>query len=66
MQRAREATLRQAEKDVARNLQTTHGNMTSNYTTPMEETKSFANSLYKNLTIAPQDTPRLLSDWATP
>ena len=65
MQRAREATLRQAEKDVARNL-TTHGNMTSNYTTPMEETESFANALYKNLTIAPQDTPRLLSDWATP
>ena len=59
MQRAREATLRQAEKDVARNLQTTHGNMTSHYTTPLEETQSFADSIYTNLTIALHDFPAL-------
>jgi len=59
MQRAREAELRQAERDVARKLQTTYGNMTSNYTTPMEETESFANSIYNNLTIALHGFPAL-------
>jgi hypothetical protein len=59
MQRAREARIRQAEKDVARNLQTTHGNMTTNYTSPLEETKSYADSIYTNLTIALHDFPAL-------
>jgi integrase len=59
MQRAREAELRQAERDVARRLQTTHGNMTSNYTTPLEETQSFADSIYTNLTITLHDFPAL-------
>ena len=40
-------------------MQTTHGNMTSHYTTPLQETESFANSIYVSLTAALQDFPAL-------
>ena len=59
MQRARESELQQAQKSVAEKLQTTVGNMVRNYTTPLEETATLADCIYKNLTVVFHNFPVL-------
>jgi hypothetical protein len=59
MQRARESELQQVQKSVADKLQTTVGNMVNNYTTPLEETATFADCMYQNLTVAFHNFPVL-------